>query len=91
MCFFVWFVLFIESMWRMIGRNHVEAVIEPADGVAPSDDLAARLLVHCREHLAGFKVPRSVDFRDELPRYPTGKLYKRLLRDEYWKGHERAI
>jgi long-chain acyl-CoA synthetase len=71
--------------------EQVKAVIEPADGVAPSDDLAARLLVHCREHLAGFKVPRSVDFRDELPRYPTGKLYKRLLRDEYWKGHERAI
>jgi hypothetical protein len=32
-----------------------------------------------------------LDFREELPRYPTGKLYKRLLRDEYWKGHERAI
>jgi acyl-coenzyme A synthetase/AMP-(fatty) acid ligase len=31
--------------------------------------------------------PRSVDFVDELPRYPTGKLYKRLLRDRYWAGH----
>ena len=71
--------------------EQVKAVIEPADGVDPTDDLAERLLLHCREHLAGFKVPRSLDFREELPRYPTGKLYKRLLRDEYWKGHERAI
>jgi acyl-CoA synthetase (AMP-forming)/AMP-acid ligase II len=41
--------------------------------------------------LAQFKCPRSVDFRDELPRYPTGKLYKRLLRDEYWQGVDRRI
>ena len=39
---------------------------------------------HAREHLAHFKCPRSVDFDDQLPRLPTGKLYKRLLRDRYW-------
>jgi long-chain acyl-CoA synthetase len=69
----------------------VKAVIQPAAGVAPSDDLAASLLAFCRERLAQFKCPRSVDFRDELPRYPTGKLYKRLLRDEYWQGVDRRI
>lgn len=71
--------------------EEVKAVVEPAEGVTPSDELAEELLAHCRSRLAGYKVPRSLDFRDELPRYPTGKLYKRLLRDEYWQGHERKI
>lgn len=71
--------------------EEVKAVIEPADGVTPTPELAEELLMHCRGLLAGYKVPRSVDFRDHLPRYPTGKLYKRLLRDDYWKGVERKI
>jgi long-chain acyl-CoA synthetase len=71
--------------------EEVKAVVEPAEGVTPSEELAEELLAHCRSRLAGYKVPRSLDFRDELPRYPTGKLYKRLLRDEYWQGHERKI
>ena len=45
----------------------------------------------CREHLAHFKCPRSIDFTDALPRLPTGKLYKRLLRDAYWEGHRTSI
>jgi acyl-coenzyme A synthetase/AMP-(fatty) acid ligase len=40
--------------------------------------------------LADVKCPRSIDFRRELPRHPTGKLYKRLLKDEYWSGHGRS-
>ena len=44
-----------------------------------------------REQLAGYKVPRSIDFIDELPRLPTGKLYKRLLRDRYWGKHDTKI
>ncbi|MGK2958675.1 MAG: acyl-CoA synthetase [Acidimicrobiales bacterium] len=71
--------------------EEVKAVIEPAHGVTPTPALAEELITHCRELLANYKVPRSIDFRDELPRYPTGKLYKRLLRDEYWKGIERKI
>jgi long-chain acyl-CoA synthetase len=71
--------------------EEVKAVVEPAEGVTPSEELAEELLAHCRSRLAGYKVPRSLDFRDELPRYPTGKLYKRLLRDEYWQRHERKI
>ena len=53
--------------------------------------LAEELLAHCRTQLAGFKCPRSVDFMEELPRHPTGKLYKRLLKDEYWQGHDSRI
>ena len=43
------------------------------------------------ERLAGYKVPRSVDFEAELPRHPTGKLYTRLLRDKYWQREGRFI
>jgi acyl-coenzyme A synthetase/AMP-(fatty) acid ligase len=64
--------------------ERVHAVAQPAEGVEPSDELAARLIAYCRDRLAHYKCPRSVDFRPELPRHPTGKLYKRLLRDEYW-------
>ena len=53
--------------------------------------LASELISYCREHLADVKCPRSVDFRDELPRHPTGKLYKRLLKDEYWADAGRTI
>lgn len=55
------------------------------------DEFEQELLNWCRERLAGYKCPRSIDFRESLPRYPTGKLYKRLLRDEYWAGHARSI
>ena len=69
----------------------VKAVVQPVDPAAAGADLAAELIAHCREHLAGVKCPRSVDFRDELPRHPTGKLYKRLLKDEYWAESGRTI
>ena len=52
---------------------------------AAADKLEEELIAYCREHHADIKCPRSVDFREELPRHPTGKLYKRLLRDPYWK------
>ena len=64
--------------------EEVKAVVQPLDDVEASDELATELVSFCRQHLAGFKVPRSVDFEAELPRLPTGKLYKRLLRDRYW-------
>ncbi|MCW2881447.1 MAG: AMP-dependent synthetase and ligase [Sphaerisporangium sp.] len=62
----------------------VKAVVEPADPAEAGPALAAELIEYCRAHLAHYKCPRSVDFRAELPRHPTGKLYKRLLKDEYW-------
>jgi long-chain acyl-CoA synthetase len=64
--------------------EEVKAVVQPMPGVEPGDDLVQELLSFCREHLARQKVPRSIDFEAELPRLPTGKLYKRLLRDRYW-------
>jgi len=71
--------------------EEVKAVVEPAAGVAPSPELAAELLAHCEVMLARYKLPRSVDFVDAMPRDPNGKLYKRTLRDPYWVGRERAI
>ena len=47
-------------------------------------EFAEELIEFCRQHLAHIKCPRSIDFEAELPRLPTGKLYKRLLRDRYW-------
>jgi long-chain acyl-CoA synthetase len=64
--------------------EEVKAVVQTIDGVEPGPELERELLAFCREHLAHYKCPRTVDFEAELPRLPTGKLYKRLLRDRYW-------
>ena len=69
----------------------VKAVVEPAAGAQAGPELEAELIAYCREHLAAFKCPRTIDFRAELPRHPTGKLYKRLLKDEYWSNAGRSI
>ena len=71
--------------------EEIKAVIEPAVGVQPSDELTAELAAFCRERIAKFKIPRTFDYIDEMPRDPNGKLYKRKLRDPYWEGRERAI
>ncbi len=71
--------------------EEVKAAVELLPDHEPSDDLASSLIEHCRAHLASYKCPRSIDFEDELPRHPTGKLYKRLLRDRYWSGAGRLI
>ncbi|MEL6982694.1 MAG: acyl-CoA synthetase, partial [Actinomycetota bacterium] len=72
--------------------EQVKAVVQTVDGVAGSDALAGELITFCRDHIAHYKCPRSVDFVDELPRLPTGKLYKRILRDQYWgKGTSRIV
>ncbi|EMD23914.1 acyl-CoA synthetase [Amycolatopsis azurea] len=65
----------------------IKAVVQPADGVEPSDELTAEILEYAAARLAKFKLPRSVDYLPELPRDPNGKLYKRKLRDPYWEGH----
>jgi len=71
--------------------EEVKAVVQVADGVEPGPELERELIAYTREHLADVKCPRSVDFVDELPRHPTGKLYKRLLRDHYWEGHQSRL
>jgi len=64
--------------------EEVKAVVQVAEGIAADDELAAELMAFAREHVAHYKCPKSVDFLDELPRLPTGKLYKRLIKDPYW-------
>ncbi|HYF45396.1 MAG TPA: acyl-CoA synthetase, partial [Acidimicrobiales bacterium] len=71
--------------------EEVKAVIEPADGVEANDELAEEILAFSADKLAKFKRPRSIDFIEEMPRDPNGKLYKRQLRDPYWEGHEAKI
>ncbi|MCX7308810.1 MAG: AMP-binding protein [Afipia sp.] len=63
--------------------EEVKAVIQLLDPSEASDDLATNIIEHCKANLSAFKCPRSVDFMAELPRQPTGKLYKRLLREQY--------
>ena len=69
----------------------VKAVVEPTDPAAAGPELAAQLLADCRAQLATYKCPRSIDFVDELPRDPNGKLYKRVLREQYWEGHDSLV
>jgi len=71
--------------------EEIKAVVEPAEGIEPSPELAEEILAYCSTRLAKFKTPKSIDFVDELPRDPNGKLYKRKLRDPYWEGVERAV
>jgi long-chain acyl-CoA synthetase len=52
---------------------------------------AASIIAWARERIGGFKVPKSVDFVDVLPRNATGKVLRRMLRERYWKGQERRV
>jgi len=69
--------------------EEVKAVVQLVDQTTAGPALEQALIDHCRASLASFKCPRSVDFEPELPRHATGKLYKRLLKDRYWR--DRAI
>ncbi|MGH8920545.1 MAG: AMP-binding protein, partial [Actinomycetes bacterium] len=69
----------------------VKAVVQPGDHASAGADLEAQLIAHCLQQLAAYKCPRSVDFTTELPRDPNGKLYKRLLRERYWEGHDSRV
>jgi len=71
--------------------EQVKAVVQPRDMADAGPELEAELIAWCRERLAHIKCPRSIDFDAELPRHPTGKLYKRLLRDRYWQGRSTRI
>jgi long-chain acyl-CoA synthetase len=66
----------------------VKAIVVKAKDTDPTEQ---ELITFCREHLAGFKLPKSVDFATELPRNPSGKLLKRELREPYWAGVDRRI
>ncbi|MBN1615278.1 MAG: AMP-binding protein, partial [Deltaproteobacteria bacterium] len=64
--------------------EEVKAVVQPADMADAGPALEQELLAFCQQNLAKIKCPRSIDFEKELPRYPTGKLFKRLLKERYW-------
>ncbi len=69
----------------------VKAVVELVDPATAGPDTAAELIASCRDRLAAYKCPRTVDFVVELPRDPNGKLYKRLLKERYWEGHDTRV
>ena len=71
--------------------EEVKAVVQPIPGVEAGPALAEELMAFCLQHLSRQKAPRTIDFADELPRLPTGKLYKRLLRDKYWGDRKSRI
>jgi long-chain acyl-CoA synthetase len=71
--------------------EEVKAVIEPAPGYTPGPELTAELLDFLGGRVAKFKLPKSIDYVEKLPRQDNGKLYKRKLRDPYWAGRDRAI
>jgi long-chain acyl-CoA synthetase len=64
----------------------VKAVVQLIDANKASSALADELIRYCKQHLASYKCPRSVDFDSQLPRHATGKLYKKKVRDRYWKS-----
>jgi long-chain acyl-CoA synthetase len=69
----------------------VKAAVELRDGIAPSAELALELIAFARERLASYKVPRTIDFEERLPRLDTGKILTRELRDPYWRDRNRSI
>ena len=69
------------------GEVPVAVVVLKPGASATADEV----LAHCRERLAGFKVPRRVEFRDELPKSGTGKILKRELREPFWEGYEARV
>ena len=71
--------------------EEVKAVVQPMNWNEAGPALEAELLDFCRKNLSAIKCPRSVDFEEELPRHPTGKLYKRLIRDRYWGNRDSKI
>ena len=93
----IWEMAFNEPSIIGIARNFVEdeKLPEPKLAMDMSDteriQLLGGLIAFAREHIAHYKCPRTVDFETELPRLATGKLYKRLLRDRYWKGHQTQV
>ncbi len=66
----------------------VKAVVVLRDGETTTEE---DIISYCREHLAGYKIPRSVEFRKELPKTDTGKILKKIIKKPYWEGKETGI
>jgi long-chain acyl-CoA synthetase len=69
----------------------VKAIVVPAESATAGPDLEAGIIAYARDRLAGYKLPKSVDFAEVLPRNPSGKLLKRELREPYWAGRDRQV
>lgn len=69
----------------------VKSVVQLKEGFAQDDEMVASLIGFCREHLPGFKSPKTIDFIDDLPRLPSGKIQRRLVRAPYWEGRDKQI
>jgi len=69
----------------------VVAIVQPLNLTQDRRELAAELNRYCRKELSSIKVPKQIDFVDELPRTETGKMMKRLLRDEYWQDQNKTL
>jgi acyl-CoA synthetase (AMP-forming)/AMP-acid ligase II len=76
------------AVLRQLRQHPWRGFPESSGGVQRGHELVDELIAFCSEHLSRQKVPRSIDFEDELPRLPTGK---RLLRDRYWTDHQSRI
>ena len=73
-----------DDKWGEVGK----AMVVKAEGQEPTED---EILTFARESLAGFKVPKSVDFIEVIPRNPTGKMLKKDLRAPFWEGRDRQV
>ncbi|MEJ6517086.1 MAG: AMP-binding protein [Pseudomonadales bacterium] len=71
--------------------EEVKSIVQVAQGLEANDALVAELIAFVREHLAAFKCPKSIDFIVDLPRLPSGKIQRRLVRAPYWEGRDRQI
>ena len=71
--------------------EEIKAVIELIPGVKPSEEVKNDIIAFYQDKMAKQKWPHSIDFTDDMPRDPNGKLYKRKLRDPYWEGHSGRI
>ena len=71
--------------------EEVKAVVQLERPISAGPKMEQEILEYCREHLARFKCPRTVDFDSDLPRLDNGKLFKQKLRETYWRGHQTSI
>lgn len=71
--------------------EQIKAVVEPHDDAEPGGALAEEILAWAATRMGKFKLPRSIDFVEALPREPNGKLIKRKLRDPYWADAGKQI
>jgi acyl-CoA synthetase (AMP-forming)/AMP-acid ligase II len=71
--------------------EEVKAIVQPVNWKDTGPDFELEIINFCKKNLSSIKCPRTVDFERELPRHPTGKLYKRLLKDRYWGKKDSKI